>query len=340
MRPSAIDVDPAGSGVFEPGKVVPVEPAWRYSFQISNTGCASNNPCPPTAIVGGTVSNFSGPAGADYTVVDDAADYGTIGLNTAQNCNTTGNCYKLSVSAPNGRPSPHWDATVEETTISASSPSPMNWILPLSGSVLEPESCPIVYGSATWTLHIGSSFVDVATSDGFYPFIENLFHHGVTAGCDVNQYCPSRSIRRDQMAVFLLRSKYGQGYAPPPCGGAFADVSCPGPFTDWVEQVYAEGIIAGCGGGNYCPNEPVERRDMAPWLLKAQNGSEYVPPAATGLFADVPVDDADAPWIEELYRRQITAGCNASPLLYCPDRPNTRGQMAVFVVKTWGLRLY
>ena len=54
----------------------------------------------------------------------------------------------------------------------------------------------------------------------------------------------------------------------------------------------------------------------------------------------VPVSDADAPWIEELYHRQITAGCNANPLLYCPDRTNTRAQMAVFLVKDWGLRLY
>ena len=33
----------------------------------------------------------------------------------------------------------------------------------------------------------------------------------------------------------------------------------------------------------------------------------------------------------------ITGGCQASPLLYCPDNPSTRGQMAVFLVKTFGL---
>ena len=79
---------------------------------------------------------------------------------------------------------------------------------------------------------------------------------------------------------------------------------------------------------------------MAGWLLKASLGSEYVPPAAVGLFADVPLGDPAAPWIEDLYNRQITAGCNANPLLYCPDNPNKREQMAVFIDKTFLLRLY
>ena len=38
--------------------------------------------------------------------------------------------------------------------------------------------------------------------------------------------------------------------------------------------------------------------------------------------------------------RQITAGCSASPLLYCPANPNTREQMAVFLTKTFSLLLY
>ena len=40
---------------------------------------------------------------------------------------------------------------------------------------------------------------------------------------------------------------------------------------------------------------------------------------------------------EELYTLGITGGCVASPLQYCPDNPNTRAQMAVFLVKTFHL---
>ena len=45
-----------------------------------------------------------------------------------------------------------------------------------------------------------------------------------------------------------------------------------------------------------------------------------------------------ADWIEELATEGITGGCGGGN--YCPDAPNTRGQMAVFLVKTFGLELY
>ena len=45
-------------------------------------------------------------------------------------------------------------------------------------------------------------------------------------------YCPLNPVRRDQMAVFLLKGKYGSDFAPPPCAGFFDDVDCPGsPFA-------------------------------------------------------------------------------------------------------------
>ena len=77
---------------------------------------------------------------------------------------------------------------------------------------------------------------------------------------------------------------------------------------------------------------------MATFLLKTKLGSSHVPPAAAGVFADVPMADSFAPWIEELYGMTVTGGCLTSPLRYCPDGPNTRGQMAVFLVKTFGLQ--
>jgi hypothetical protein len=77
---------------------------------------------------------------------------------------------------------------------------------------------------------------------------------------------------------------------------------------------------------------------MAVFLLKASRGSGYVPPDAIGVFGDVPPDDPYAPWIEELFHSGITAGCGNGN--YCPDDPNSRGQMAVFLDLTFGLKLY
>jgi hypothetical protein len=70
------------------------------------------------------------------------------------------------------------------------------------------------------------------------------------------------------VAVFLLKAEHGAGYSPPPCEGLFPDVPCPGPFTDWIEQLVVEGISEGCGGGDYCPGEPVNRGQMAAFLVR------------------------------------------------------------------------
>jgi hypothetical protein len=144
------------------------------------------------------------------------------------------------------------------------------------------------------------------------------------------------------MAVFLLKSKHGSGFVPPACSEIFGDVACPSLFADWIEELYAEGVTGGCSASPllYCPDNAVTRQQMSAFLLKSLNGSGYVPPPAAGIFGDVPVSNPFAPWIEDLYNRQITAGCSASPLLYCPAKPNTRQQMAVFLTKTFSLLLY
>ena len=77
---------------------------------------------------------------------------------------------------------------------------------------------------------------------------------------------------------------------------------------------------------------------MAVFLLKSSRGSGYVPPPASGIFGDVPAADPFAPWIEELSRSGITAGCGNGD--FCPDRPNTRAEMATFLNLTFGLKLY
>jgi hypothetical protein len=76
---------------------------------------------------------------------------------------------------------------------------------------------------------------------------------------------------------------------------------------------------------------------MAVFLLKTEHGSGYVPPACASLFGDVPCPGVFTNWVEQLYNENVTGGCQANPLLYCPGSSVTRGQMAVFLVKTFNL---
>jgi hypothetical protein len=159
----------------------------------------------------------------------------------------------------------------------------------------------------------------------------------VVVGCGGGNYCPSSSILRQQMAVFLLRAEHGAAYAPPVNGGqVFADVPASNGFKAFIEQLSAEGITNGCGGGNYCPASPVTRAQMAVFLLRTKEGSGFAPvPPVTPTFADVPSDNPFYAFIEELVARSITVGCGGGS--YCPSASVTRGQMAVFLKRTFAL---
>jgi hypothetical protein len=183
-----------------------------------------------------------------------------------------------------------------------------------------------------------SLFSDVDPSSTFAPFIGSLVANGLTVGCGGVNYCPNNSVTRQQMAVFLLRGKLGLCYTPPPCTGTvFDDVPCTGnTFAPWVEALAGFNITGGCGGNNFCPTNPVNRQQMAVFLLKAFEGSDYVPPECTvATFGDVPCDHQFADWIYDLVARQVTAGCGNGN--YCPTDIVKRQQMAVFLVKMFGL---
>jgi hypothetical protein len=302
LVPAVLTVDASGNGVLEPGETAAVAPGWR-----NVTGGPLS--------FGGTGSQLAGPGGATYTLLATTASYGPVADGTTGSCGV--DCYLVSVSRPATRPAAHWDLTVREA--------------------IGPDSLGQV---KTWTLHVGESFTDVPLANPFYRFIETLFHAGVTSGCGGTSYCPDGSTTREQMAVFLLRAREGEGFTPPLCTTApFPDVPCSSPFAPWVQELVARGITAGCGGGLYCPTDPVTREQMAVFLLKTREGAAFTPPACTtATFTDVPCSSPFAPWVQELVARGITSGCAAT--LYCPTDPVTRAQMAVFLTKTFGLTLY
>ena len=186
-----------------------------------------------------------------------------------------------------------------------------------------------------------SFFADVPSNYWAWDYIERLFNAGVTSGCSTSPllYCPTTTVTRDQMAVFLLRAKHGSSYVPPAPTGVFEDVPTNYWAAAWIEQLSAEGITGGCSVTPklYCPTTPVTRDQMAVFLLRAEHSSSYVPPAATGVFEDVPTDYWAAAWIEQLAAEAITGGCSVTPSLYCPVTAVSRDQMAVFLVKTFNL---
>jgi hypothetical protein len=57
--------------------------------------------------------------------------------------------------------------------------------------------------------------------------------------------------------------------SPAPASATFSDVPTGHPYFQFVEALVESGITAGCGGGNYCPDDPLTRGQMAVFLSAA-----------------------------------------------------------------------
>ena len=244
-----------GNGVFEPGETQILRTAWV------------NDSAADVLSVAGSAPLFTGPPGADYTLNDDTALYDTIPAGNTKSRIVSGDCYSVTVSDPAVRPVQHWDALLQE-----------------SFSLSLPH---------TWVLHIGESFPDVAADHPFYRFIETLFHTGVTTGCAA--YSIARLSRHPRPDGRLPPDgEVRRGPRPPAVhGDRLHRRALHGRTVPSLDRGARRGVITGgCGGGNYCPGDTVTREQMAVFLLKAREGSTYVPPCARGVYDDVPARPA------------------------------------------------
>ena len=185
------------------------------------------------------------------------------------------------------------------------------------------------------------SFLDVPANHWADAFIHALAGVRVTRGCGEGNFCPDAEVDRAQMAILMVRSMRGPFFAPPAAKGVFADVVISDTDTtaDFIEQLYNDGIVAGCGvDGNgqrlYCPDQPVTRAEMAVFIA----GGAELPPVdpPTGYFTDVhgTAYSWSEPFVEAIFNAGITAGCGDH--LFCPSMTITRAQLAVWLVSAFG----
>ena len=136
---ASFDVPSAGgNGVLEPGETVDVATAW-----VNDTA--------GDLALSGTATDFSGPAGATYTLDDAAADYGTVAAGATGSCSTTATTWIVNVGQ---------DGTNFVDQVSGNSTSTINagdtvqWVWVGDGSHSSTSGpCPPCAGR--WNLGIG-----------------------------------------------------------------------------------------------------------------------------------------------------------------------------------------
>ncbi len=105
----------------------------------------------------------------------------------------------------------------------------------------------------------------------------------------------------------------------------------------YIEALYDAGLTVGTSSNppKFSPKLNLDRSMAAVFMLRGHFGTAYTPPAAPwNTFTNESwANNAYAQkWAEGMYQVHLTAGCQTSPLKYCPDRTLTREEAVVFAL--------
>ena len=118
----------------------------------------------------------------------------------------------------------------------------------------------------------------------------------------------------------------------------FGDVPLDHPLYAYIQALWENGYTAGCSTDPllFCPDVILDRAQSAVFMLRGQLGSTYAPPPApwTTFTDDWTGFEWAQPWAEGMWQEGLTAGCQPSPLMYCPATQLPRVEASVF-----GLRM-
>ena len=181
-----------------------------------------------------------------------------------------------------------------------------------------------------------SFFKDFRVTATGYDDAVRLFNAGITQGCSSSprMFCPNCPTTRLQIATFLARAA-NLNTSNPPAQATFADVPVGSRGFEFVEAIAAAGITTGCGNGNFCPNDPITRAQIATMIHRAMGWPHEIAAEAPS-FADVPSGHAHYAAIETLKQRCVTNGCDGGTN-FCPDDSVSRAHAAAFIARAFNL---
>ena len=159
----------------------------------------------------------------------------------------------------------------------------------LDGCQLDPLLfCPTCYMSRAalvkWVVLVAklplvtpakASFIDVSLNHPYFAYIETAVANGIATGYPNLEFRPNYHIPRNSAAIWVARARGLP--TPSPLKQTYTDVT-PGSWAhESIEALHAACVTTGCKPGpQFCPVDPLTRRDAAMWVARA---FDYVPSA-------------------------------------------------------------
>jgi Tol biopolymer transport system component len=217
------------------------------------------------------------------------------------------------------------------------------------------DSCGNLSEPATDTIW-WALFDDVTCRHPFRPWIEAVAQQAIVSACSTSppRFCPGDATTRAVMAEALCKAagKTPLDKATP----TFADVPKTHAAYGWIERLAdpaswgGTAVTDGCGVQSaqklFCPDAGVTREQSAKLICRATGKAPMS--SCSGVFADVPSARPLCRYVERLADPAswpggiaVTNGCGGSGATrwFCPASPLTRGQLAVFIVRAFGIPL-
>ena len=182
----------------------------------------------------------------------------------------------------------------------------------------------LVIAAIPTALAAGGVFSDVPDGAWYADAVEYVYDNGLMSGTSVTTFNPGGTTSRGQIATILYRA----AGSPAVTGGTvFPDVNGTAYYANATRWASANGIVSGYPNGNFGPDDPITRQQLAAILWRyagspaAERGQDFADENTISAYASTAVD-----WARS---NGVISGKDGN--LFDPNGRATRAQAAVIL---------